>query len=411
MKILFVTPYLPSPPYFGAQRRLDGLMRGLAARHEVSLLSFVAADVHTERSLEVSRSYCREFDVIRHDVLNLTGQKKRLMQLRSLLSRGSFELRLLHRREFQARLDRLLTTRDWDIVQVEFCHMGIYRFRRTPGTRTRLVLDEHNIEYDLVKRTAETAEGAVRRVYAQVNWRKLEREERDCWRRFDGTALTSVRDEEMLKSAEPSTPTAVVPNAVDLDTFRPNGAARDPASLLFLGAISYFPNTDGILYFLDAIFPKIVALRPDVQLRIVGMSPPESVLAHRSRNVEVTGFVEDPLPYMDRASVFVVPLRVGGGTRLKVVEAMGKGKAIVSTRIGAEGIDVEHEKNVLLADDPEDFARQVVRLLDDPELAARLGTEARRLAEERYGWGAAVRRLEQFHEELASLPPRETNGR
>src|SRR5690242_981944 len=177
MKILFVTPYLPSPPYFGAQRRLDGLMRGLAANHEISLLSFVATDAHTERSIEVSRSYCHEFDVIRHDVLNLVGERKRWMQLRSLVSPGSFELMLMRRREFQARLDRLLLTRDWDIVQCEFCHMGIYRYRPRPGARTRFVLDEHNIEYDLVKRTADTAESAVRRVYAHVNWRKLEREE------------------------------------------------------------------------------------------------------------------------------------------------------------------------------------------------------------------------------------------
>jgi glycosyltransferase involved in cell wall biosynthesis len=405
MKILFVTPYLPSPPYFGAQRRLDGLMRGLAANHEVSLLSFVAQDERTERSLEVTKSYCRELDVIRHDVLNLQGRSKRLLQLRSLISTGSFELMLMRRREFQARLDRLLAARDWDIVQCEFCHMGIYRF--TPSsTRTRLVLDEHNIEYDLVKRTGETAESAVRRLYAQVNWKKLEKEERACWRRFDGVALTSARDEAMLHQSEPATPTAVVPNAVDLETFVPNDTPRDEASLLFLGAISYFPNTDGLLFFLDSIFPRIVALRPDVHLRVVGMSPPESVLARRAPNIEVTGFVEDPLPYLDRASVFVVPLRVGGGTRLKIVEAMGKGKAIVSTRIGAEGIDVIHEKHLLLADTPDEFAAQVVRLLGDPELGSRLGREARRLAEERYGWGAAVRRLEDFHDELLRKPAR-----
>ncbi len=189
-----------------------------------------------------------------------------------------------------------------------------------------------------------------------------------------------------------------------MEAFRPNGTPRDPATLLFLGAINYFPNTDGILHFMDAIFPRILASRPDVKLQIVGMGPPESVLSRKTHNIEITGYVEDPLPYLDRATLVIVPLRIGGGTRFKVVEAMAKGKTIVSTRLGSEGIALEHERDVLFADTPDDFAAEVVRALSDKELADRLGRAARSLAEERYSWRAAVGEMEEFYGEIASAP-------
>lgn len=397
MRILFVTPYLPSPPRYGAQRRLDGLMRGLAARHEVSLLSLADSD---GVSREATRAYCRELTTVDHDVQGIGLRKKRWLQLRSLASPHSFEYLLLYRPEFQARLDELLAAHDYDVVQVEFCHMAIYDLKRQRERRPLLVLDEHNIEYDLIRRTAETPGTLDRRLYSGVNWRKLRREECDAWRRFDGVALTSVRDQQLLLEDEPGTRTVVVPNAVDLETFRPSGVEPDPASLVFLGAMNYHPNIEGIHYFVETTFPKIVARYPQVKLFVVGMNPPDSVRALASERIEITGFVEDPRVYMERATVMVVPLRIGGGTRFKITESLAMGKAIVSTRLGAEGIDVEHGKHALLADDPESFAREVGRLLDDRQLVRRLGVAARELAEQRYGWAPAVAELERFYTDL-----------
>lgn len=409
MRILFVTPYLPSPARFGAQRRLDGLMRGLAERHEVSVLSFATpgldvAGLDLATAVAATRAYCEKVITVPHDVLNVETGKKRLLQLASLASRKSFESLLMHRPEFQAVLDDAILRGHYDVVQVEFSQMAIYRYSRRLSGTPLFVLDEHNIEYDLIRRTAEAPGEASRRLYSAVNWRKLKREEVDAWRRFDGIALTSGRDRDLVHEELPHARTRVIPNAVDVDAFAPSNTEREPATLLFLGAINYFPNTDGILYFLDEIFPRIVAARPDVKLQIVGMGPPESVLARRAPNVEITGYVEDPMPYLDRATLMVVPLRIGGGTRFKVVEAMAKGKAIVSTRLGAEGIDLEHERDVLFADDPEAFAAEVVRALSDPSLVDRLGRSARALAEERYSWRAAVAELEEFYAEIASAP-------
>jgi polysaccharide biosynthesis protein PslH len=403
MKILVVTPFLPSPPRFGGQRRLDGLLRSLAKSHEVSVISFTATDEFTEPSLAATREYCRE--VITYPDLEFVSQRdKRLLQARSLVSRHSFEhLLVSRRREFLERLQVLVDQGQYDIVQVEFVQMAALRFGLQKQRRYRTVLDEHNIEFDIVKRTASAEVGASRRLYSAVDWRKLKREETAAWRWFDGVAVTSERDGAILSELEPQTKVAVVPNGADIERFRPADAPPEPDNLLFFGAMNYYPNNDGVHYFAQHIFPLIVAKRPNVKLWLVGPAP-DDVKALRGPNVEVTDFVDAVEPYIDRAAAVVVPLRIGGGTRLKIVEAMAKAKAVVSTRIGAEGIDVKHGESALLADEPQAFADEVERVLADAELARRIGQAARRLAVERYSWPALVSGLERFYEQLLASP-------
>jgi glycosyltransferase involved in cell wall biosynthesis len=400
MKILFVAPYLPSPPRFGGQRRIDGLMRGLARNHEVSVLSFNSTDPYTEESVEATKRYCKSVSTLA-DLDPRSVHEKRKLQMRSLLSLSSFEnLQVKRRADFQRKLDQYLATERFDVVQVEFANMASYRFHRR-GKAPILVLDEHNIEYDLQRRTAGSADGLSRRVYSALNWRKLGREERAAWRRFDGVVLTSARDEGVLSQTSPKVRTAVIPNGVDVDQFRPTEVAPEADRLLFFGANNYFPNHDALLYFIDEILPKVVERRPNVKLSIVGPGAQPAVLERQSAHVEVVGFVDDLMPHLECASAVVVPLRIGGGTRLKIVEAMAKSKAIVSTRIGAEGIDLTHGRDALLADTPQDFADHVVRVLNEPELARGLGQKARELAETSYAWAAIVGRLERFYADLA----------
>jgi polysaccharide biosynthesis protein PslH len=401
MKLLFVTPFLPSPPRFGGQRRLDGLMRSLARKHDVSVISFTASDVYTEASLSDTRAYCR--DVVTFPDLEFADlRRKRLLQLRSVVSTRSYEHLLFgRRREFETRLQRMIDAGGYDIVQFEFAQMAAFRTRSRPGTR--FVLDEHNIEFDIVRRTAEADVGFGRKLYSAVNWRKLKREEQRSWRRFDGVTVTSQRDAEVLRHLNPNARLAVIPNGVDLDQFQPGQSEPEAESLLFFGAVNYHPNFDGITHFIDNIFPKILQERPNTKLWIVGPAP-DSIIARKSRNIEVTGFVDEVEPYIDKANVVIVPLRIGGGTRLKIVEAMAKAKGIVSTSVGAEGIDVEHEKHALLADTDSDFAAQTLRLLGDTTLAKSLGRAARQLAEDRYAWTSLAGKLEVFYEELRTRP-------
>jgi glycosyltransferase involved in cell wall biosynthesis len=180
-------------------------------------------------------------------------------------------------------------------------------------------------------------------------------------------------------------------------------------TIAFFGQISYYPNTDGLLFFLREIMPRLKQAHPRVKLLIIGLSPPDMISAYAGDDVIITGAVDDIRPYLERASLIIAPLRIGGGTRLKILEAMAMGKPVVSTRIGAEGIDVTDGWDILLADTAEDFAARVEQVLDDPALAHRLGGAARRLIEQRYDWQASVQRLTQLYQEL--LPAGASPGR
>jgi len=382
-------------------------MRCLAKRHELSVLAFNASDEFQQQSLEVTRTYCKQV-ITFPDLDFLDAKRKRLLQARSLLSTRSFEhLLMVRRREFRAQLQALIATDAFDIVQIEFAQMAAFQFRAEKNLRFRTVLDEHNIEYDIVRRTADAEAPLSRRLYSAVDWRKLRREERGAWRRMDGVAVTSERDAGVLRQLEPDTNLTVIPNGVDVTEFQPShtAGAPQPADLLFFGAMNYYPNRQGITHFIEQTWPLILARRPSTKLWIVGPGA-DDLTKFRGANIEVTGFVDEIGPYIDRAAAVIVPLHLGGGTRLKIVEAMAKGKAIVSTRIGAEGIDVISGQHALLADESGAFADQVLRVLEDPELAARLGSAARELAVDRYGWPAVTSRLERFYEELLSRPPK-----
>lgn len=393
MRLLFLTPYLPGPPLFGGARRIHGLMSQLAGSHEVSLLSLVLASEDQGAGIAKAQTYCQRVEVVADDWHRMQGKAKRVFQLASLLSPWSWEKVLYLRPALQRTLDAHLRRYEYDAVVCEFAFMAYFRFPRG-SRRPRLVLDEHNVEYDLLRRTAE-ATAIGRRVFQELNWRKLKREEVALWRRFDACALTSARDRTLVQQEAPDLPTAVVPNGVDIEEFAPaadTAVARN--TLLFFGAINYYPNTDGALYFAREMLPSLLAHDPSIQLRIVGPVGDGPVTDLRSQSVQVLGFVDDVKAEIAKAAVVVVPLRIGGGTRLKILEAMAMGKAVVSTSLGAEGLDVEHDKDILIADTPADFVRQVQTALASPELRRRLGREARKTAEERYSWPSCAAKME-----------------
>jgi glycosyltransferase involved in cell wall biosynthesis len=229
----------------------------------------------------------------------------------------------------------------------------------------------------------------------------MAREERTAWRKVDGISLTSQRDADLVRQDVPGARTAVVPNGVDVGEFSVTTRTSERDVILFFGAINYYPNQEALIYFIDNVFPLIKRRRPGAVFRVLGPGAPDSVLARAGNGVEILGMVPEVGPYLESATAIVVPLRIGGGTRLKIVEALAKGKAVVSTSLGAEGIDVVHDQHLLIADEPEAFAREVERVLTDPQLAARLGQAGRQLMEERYSWRSIVTGLEQFFDTLA----------
>jgi glycosyltransferase involved in cell wall biosynthesis len=385
---------------------MHGLMTQLARCHEVTAVALID-DVlfDADECRRAMRAYCRE--VVLVPVPKLGDLAKRLLQLRSMVSSRSFERHLFKVPALQPALDGVLRARRFDIVNLEFSHLGHCELRQAPlGERLpALVVDSHNIDYDLTRQHARIGNSLARRIYAGVNWRKLRRQELATYRDADGVYLCSAADERRLLDEVPEARTAVIANAADVEYYqpRPTDPPPDGRTVVFFGLLSYLPNVDGVINFVQDIWPRIAEAHPEARCKIIGGGPPPSVLALAGPRVELTGFVSDLRPHLAAAAALVVPLRLGGGTRLKIVEGMAMGKAIVSTTLGAEGIEAVPNRDLLIENEPVTFANAVNRLLADPGLAARIGQSARRLAVERYSWSGAAHALEGFYRRILEV--------
>jgi glycosyltransferase involved in cell wall biosynthesis len=244
------------------------------------------------------------------------------------------------------------------------------------------------------------ARSPLRRLHYWSEYRKFYREEIYACSNHDAILVTSERDKQILDRDLPDSSKYVIPNGVDAAYFKPGTEKPEPFSLVFTGAMSYAPNSDGMLHFLEHIFPRILKQIPQMKIYIVGSGPPRALLSRASSNVIVTGFVEDVRPFVWRSGIYVVPLRMGGGTRLKVLEAMAMKKPIVTTSIGAEGINVCDGESALLADEPEQFADAVVRLSQDINLQQKLTANGYDLMLRQYEWSVIGIQLQSTYQSV-----------
>ena len=403
LNILYVSPMPASPPRFGAQARMHGLMTQLARRHELTAVMLVDDEFDADECRRAMQAYCREAVMVPNPY-GREGLTKRLLQLRSLASTPSFERLRVTLPVLQQTLDQILRARRFDVVNLEFPYLGHYDLRQAPPGERRpsLIVDSHEIAYDLARQFARAGGNLGRRLYAGANWRKLRRDELGTYRAADGVYLCSATDERRLLNQVPGVRTTVIPNAADVEYYqpRPTDPAPDGRTVVYFGLLSTIPNIDGVVHFAQDIWPRIAEAAPQARCKIIGGRPPPSLLALAGPRVKLTGFVSDLRPHLAAAAAVVVPLRLGGGTRLKIVEAMAMGKAIVSTTLGAEGIEAVPGRDLLVEDQPAAFAKAVHRLLAEPGLAARIGQSARQLAVERYGWSEAARVLEGFYHRI-----------
>jgi len=418
MRILFLTPQLPYPPHQGTTIRNYNLIANLASRHEIHLLSFVRSQDEIDRA-PLLHQHCRSIEAV------LAPHRSPLNRFLSLFLSPLPDMALrLPSAEFKTMLAAALQRVPFDVVQIEGIEMGPYlevaadsRKQGAAKGQPLLVFDDHNAEYVLQQRAFETdvrqARHWVGALYSFIQYKKLSRYEAMVCRLADRVVAVSEADKRALQRLVPGLEATVVPNGVDTEFYNDQFPMTNDKSrfghwdldigiwsLVFTGKMDFRPNVDAVLWFCQGVLPLVRRKMPDVHLYIVGQSPHRRVLRLADDPaVTVTGYVDDVRPYIAGACVYVVPLRIGGGTRLKVLEAMSMGKPIVSTSLGCEGFEgLVPGRELSLADTPEEFAQRVIGLLGDVSRRERLGRAARRFVEEQYDWRLIVPKLEQIYE-------------
>ncbi|MCS7287053.1 MAG: glycosyltransferase [Anaerolineae bacterium] len=406
-KLLAIMPVMPYPPHQGTNIRNYNLLRHLTDEYTVHLLTFYESSELVVP--EPLKKICSVVEAVPAPVHSLFRRFIRLL--------SSPLPDVVYRKASSQLLERLkeLTARyHYDIVHVEgieVAQYGLWLARRRNNRKPALVFGDQNAEYLLQKRAFETDLRYPRywgaAFYSLLQWGKLARYEAKVCRTFDRVIAVSEADKDALMKLVPGLEVRVVSNGVDVEfyaNFTPHGPPSgewNPYTLVFTGKMDFRPNVDAVLWFAREILPKVKEQFPQARFYVVGRNPHPRLKALMGReDVVITGYVEDIRPYLAFASVFVVPMRMGGGTRLKILEAMAMKKAVVSTTLGAEGYPFKHELHLLLANDPQSFAEAICRLLRDEGERARLGEEAFKLVNEKYRWEKIIKALKETYREL-----------
>ena len=402
MNILVVTPQLPYPPRQGTTIRNYNLMRGLAQRHTVDLLTFLAPGEALAPDNPLL-THCRRVACVM--------QPERTLQARARTTFSTLTPDMGLRLEspaMHALIASWTQQQRYDAVQIEGIELAQYGLavagKRHGRQCPALIFDDHNCEYLLQQRNAFTDLRRPRRwpaaAYSLIQWQKLRRYEAAVIQGADAAVAVSAADRMALQRLGVETPITVVSNGIDLAYYQPRVLASPPTpTIVFTGKMDYRPNIDAVLWFAHQVLPRILAQAPAARFQIVGMNPHARLDVLRGNPaIEITGGVADTRPYLQQAAVYVIPMRVGGGTRFKALEAMACAAPIVSTTLGVEGIDIRNGQEMLLADTPEEFAIAVLRVLADSAgsgvLRRQLGAQGRRFVETHYAWETIIPQLE-----------------
>jgi len=401
MRVLYFSPRDCWPVTTGARVRDFHLARQLASNATLVYLGFVTGDDRRER-LEPLRN--SEVVLVRR-----SGAYAPVNMVRGLIGPDPITVLNYASPRMMTGLEQLLRAEAFDVIQIEGVHLFSYVRRiRELAPRARLISDWHNIESELLARYADNAPSAARRLYARRTVTLLRRLERQLLDLCDAHTVCSERERGILVAQAPSARIDVIGNGVDAEFFSAASAGQEPRRVLvFVGSMDYHANIDAALYFANEVWPLVRARRPDLEFIIVGSRPAAEVLALRDRpGITVTGTVDDIRPYYARALAVVVPLRVGSGTRLKVLEAMAAGVPVISTTLGAEGLAVTPGANILIADSPAEIAGRAAELEAGSPDWRRFAQNARELVATQYDWsivGAKLRRLYAEQLEIARL--------
>ena len=383
MQILWLKTELLHPLDKGGRIRTYNMLRELARGHRITYLTL--DEDGSDEAITRASEYCAE--LVRIPVRTPAKGSISFYRdvLRNLASSLPYAIWKYRSSAMRATIEDLVRRRRVDVIVCDFLAPAV----NVPEKLTApTVLFEHNVEAQIWARRAALATNALEKRYLDGQWARMHRFERAQCRRFDHVVAVSPDDADYIAREYSARHVSEIPTGVDTTFFRPSkGRTPEPNHLVFIGSMDWSPNEDAMSWFIREILPRVRSAVPGVTLSIVGRNPTPSLLAFTEQHgVHVTGTVADVRPYLERAAVNIVPLRIGGGTRLKIFEAMAMENAVVSTTIGAEGLPISDNEHLLIADAPESFSDAILRLLRDPAEAARLSRNAATLVRTQFSW-------------------------
>jgi glycosyltransferase involved in cell wall biosynthesis len=425
MHILFLTQIIPYPPDAGPKVKTWHVLRYLASRgHRVTLASFVRQE--EEEHVSALKEVCQE-------VYTVPISRSRLVDagywVRSHFTGRPFLIERDDLQKMRNVVENVLTTQNIDVIHADQLTMTQYGLRKdshgvfrgmnnTRGLEKHnqvdkpfLIFDAHNAVWTILERMSDHVPWYIRPL-ATIEARKVKKYEGEIVTEFDHTFAVTEIDRKSLLSASDTVSrgklsrekvVSIVPIAVDTSKIKPVQLIDTSFSILTLGSLHYPPNADGIRWFFQEVFPIIKEKIPEAQLTIIGKNPPHDFIRFAEKNsefVNVTGYVPDLEPYLKKAAVVAIPVRAGGGMRVRILEALAYGEAVVTTTIGLEGIDAKSGKEVLVADSPQAFAGAVIRLLEDFGLRKDLAQNGRRLVEKNYDWRVVYKNIDHVYQEI-----------
>lgn len=394
MKLLFLTSRFPYPPHRGDKLKIFNLIKQLSKRHEITLLSFIQSKKELEY-IPTMKEYCSKIETI-----HLPVWKSCLGCLNVLFSTTPFQVAYFSSSEMAYLIDRELSSSRYDAIHVHLIRMAQFILNRKKTAPAILDLTDAGSLY--LERFRDVTPNPVYKAFLNEEWKRIAAYERNL-EYFDKALVCSEIDRDVLKKHAPRAAIDLLYNGIDLEYFsNEQNTKPEPNRIICTGNMKYYPNADGVMYFVEKILPLVKMQAPETVLYIVGQNPPARISRLSGDEIKVTGFVPDIKEYYLKSSIAIAPVRFGAGTLNKVIEPMALGIPVVATPIGVEGLPVEDGVSVLVADTPQKFADAVVRLMKDSHLRQTISENAKSIVRSYYDWNVIAGTLESYYKDIVN---------
>ena len=404
MNILWISHNVPYPPKTGVLQRNYNLVKEASKHANIYMVAILQENILPGDYDVKEARYELEKLCQRLDIIQLPYESSPLalysLALKSLFTRDPMSVNCVKSKLMRKAIRQLSSEIDFDIVHFDTIGLATYR---DDVKDVATILNHHNIESHLLQRRTEVEKNLLKKLYYGLEAKKLYRYEASVCPSFDINFTVSELDKERLITIAPATKADVIANGVDVDFFSPQDNEVVSGSLIMVSGMNWYPNLDAVTYMQEQIWPLLCKTYPDISWVVVGSSPPQQLLdlAKSDSRVTVTDFVDDVRPYIDKAHIYLCPMRDGGGTRLKILDALSMAKPIVATTMAYEGIHVTKDENALFADTPDEFVTQIGRLLDDNDLCQQIGNNGRQFVIDNFSWKVIGQKLGKIYHQIA----------